>query len=110
MEVTSDLPLVGGVYQLIYNPDLGQIYQTHYAETNCGWSRSIGWASDYMYQLMGKWVMLVNPGSMTDENGDTQVIFAVWEDFIGTKFTIYGEYTDECEVHHIDSIKVKVLN
>ena len=108
MEITSDLPLVGGVYQLTYNP--GQTYQTLYAETDCGWAKNIGWASDYMYQLMGQWVMLVNPGSMTDENGDAQVIFTVWEDFIGTTITIYGGYTDECEVHHVDSIKVKVVN
>ena len=63
-----------------------------------------------MYQLLGEWVMLVNPGSMTDENGDARVIFAVWEDFIGTTITVYGGYTDECEVHHVDSVKVKVVN
>ena len=38
MKITSDLPLVGGVYQLTYNPDLAQTYETIYAETNCGWS------------------------------------------------------------------------
>ena len=81
MEITSDLPLVGGVYQLTYDPDLGQTYQTYYAKTNCRWSQSTGWASDYIYQLMEEWVMLVNPGSMTDENGDTQVILAVWGGF-----------------------------
>ena len=47
---------------------------------------------------------------MTDEFGEGKVVFAVWEEFIGYTVTIYGGYTDECGDHHVDSLKVKVVN
>jgi len=43
---------------------------------------------------------------MTDENGDGQIVYGVWEEFIGSTITFYGGYVDDCDNHHIDSVKV----
>ena len=53
---------------------------------------------------------LVNPASMTDENGNAQIIFAAWEPFIGYTIEVFGGYTDDCGVHHWDSIKITIVN
>ena len=53
------------------------------------------WDSNYMYQIDNEWVSLVNPSSMTDEDGNACVILAVWEEFIGSRITIICGYTDE---------------
>ena len=108
MEITSDLPQIDGIYQLIYNPNLAQTYESLYAETNCGWSKHIRWDSNYLYEVAGQQINLVNPGSMTDDDGNAQVIFAVWPPFIGYTITIYGGYEDDCGTFHMDSIKVKI--
>ena len=47
---------------------------------------------------------------MTDEFGEGNIVFAVWEEFVGRTITIYGGYTDECGHHFIDSVKVKVVD
>ena len=79
--------------------------------TNCGWSQHLQWDTDYKYEIVdGQWISLVNPGSMTDDNGDAHVMFSAWEDFIGYTVTVYCGYTDECGVHYLDSIKIKVVD
>ena len=71
----------------------------------------IQWDSDHMYQIVpGQWTSIVNPASMTDEDGKGKIVFAVWEEFIGRTVTIYGGYTDDCGHHFVDSVKVKVVN
>ena len=78
---------------------------------DCGWSQHLQWETDYQYQIVeGQWTSLVNPGSMTDENGNAHVMFSAWEDFIGYTVTVYCGYTDECGVHYLDSIKIKVVD
>tara|TARA_R100000005_G_C4918823_1_gene153039 strand:- start:283 stop:720 length:438 start_codon:yes stop_codon:yes gene_type:complete len=111
MEITSSLPQVDGVYELEYNSSLAQTYSTLYCQTECGWSQHVKWDSDYQYQIYpGQWTSLVNPSSMTDEHGDGQVVFAVWEEFIGYTVTIYGAYIDDCGHQYVDSVKVKVVD
>ena len=74
------------------------------------WANANG-RTDYKYEIVdGQWVSLVNPGSMTDDNGDAHVMFSAWEDFIGYTVTVYCGYTDECGVHYLDSIKIKVVD
>ena len=100
-----------GSYKLEYNQDLTQTYTMLDATTDCGWSQHLQWETDYQYQITeGQWTSLVNPGSMTDENGDAHVMFSAWEDLIGYTVTVYCGYTDECGVHYLDSIKIKVVD
>lgn len=109
--ISSDLPQTNGVYQLEFNQDLAQTYSVLRCQTDCGWSQHIQWDSDYQYQIMpGQWVSLVNPASMTDEDGNGNVVFAVWEEFVDKTITIYGGYTDDCGHHFMDSLKVKVVD
>ena len=100
-----------GSYKLEYNQDLTQTYAMLDARTDCGWSQHLQWETDYQYQITeGQWARLVNPGSMTDENGDAHVMFSAWEDFIGYTVTVQCGYTDECGVHYLESIKIKVVD
>jgi len=111
LNITSDLPQIDGIYELEFNQDLTQTYSVLSCQTECGWSQHIQWDSDYQYQITpGQWTSLVNPGSMTDEYGEGNVVFAVWEEFIGKTITIYGGYTDDCGHHFVDSLKVKVVD
>ena len=105
-----DLPQSNGVYQLEYNQDLAQKYSTLSCATGCGWSEHIQWDSDYQYRINNEWVSLVNPASMTDEDGNGKIVFAVWEEFIGETITIYGTYTDDCGNNFLNSVKVKVVD
>ena len=106
LQIESD-----GSYKLEYNQDLTQTYAMLDARTDCGWSQHLQWETDYQYQITeGQWTSLVNPGSMTDENGDAHVMFSAWEDFIGYTVTVQCGYTDECGVHYLESIKIKVVD
>ena len=99
-----------GQYILEYNQDLAQNYTMLDATTECGWSQHLQWDTDYQYLINTDWVSLVNPGSMTDEYGDAHVMFAAWEEFIGYTITVYCGYTDDCGVHHLDSLKIQIVD
>ena len=109
-EISSTLPSIDGIYQLEFNASLAQTYSILDASTECGWANHIQWDSDYMYNINGYPTSLVNPGSMTDEDGNAKVVFAVWEEFINTTITIYGGYTDDHGHHKLDSVKVHVID
>lgn len=109
-EISSTLPSFDGVYQLEFNASLAQTYSILDVSTECGWSQHIQWDSDYMYKIQGSWVSLVNPGSMTDEDGNAKIVFAVWEEFVNKTITIYGGYTDDHGHHKLDSVKVHVID
>ena len=80
------------------------------ATTDCGWSRHLQWDTDYKYLINTDWVSLVNPASMTDEEGEAHVMFAAWEEFVGHTVTAYCGYTDTCGVHHLDSLKIEIVD
>ena len=101
-EISSTLPSTDGIYQLEFNASLAQTYSVLDVSTECGWANHIQWDSDYMYNIQGYPTSLVNPGSMTDEDGNAKVVFAVWEEFINTTITIYGGYTDDHGHHKLD--------
>ena len=44
-----------------------------------------------------------------NEDGEGQIIFGVWEEFIGKTISVYGGYTDDCGNHHIDSLSIRIL-
>ena len=106
----------------IYSDVLEELSEGHYimefgvgvtslkAATNCGWSQRIQWDTDYQIKIGTDWVSLVNPASMTDEDGNAQIIFNVWEEFIGYTVEVIGGYTDDCGDHHWDSIQITIVN
>ena len=111
LDISSNLPQNGGVYELEYDSSLAQTYSVLDFQTECGWSQHVQWDSDHMYQIVpGQWTSIVNPASMSDENGEGHIVFAVWEEFIGRTVTIYGGFTDDCGHHFVDSVKVRVVD
>ena len=97
-------------YMMEYDTSLAQTYTTLNAKTQCGWSEHLSWDTDYQYLINTDWVSLVNPGSMTDEEGNAKVIFGTWEDFVGYTVTVYCGYLDDCGVHHVDSLKITIVD
>jgi len=109
-EISSTLPSNNGIYQLEFNDNLAQTYSVLDVETECGQSQHIMWESNYMYQMGSDWVSLVNPSSMTDEDGNAKIVFAVWKEFINKTITIYGGYVDDHGHQRIDSVRVYVVD
>ena len=111
LEISSNLPQSNGIYELEYDASLAQTYTVLSCQTECGWSQHIQWDSDYQYQIVpGQWTSLVNPASMTDEYGGATIIFGTWEEFIGDTIVVWCGYTDDCDVHHLDSLKIKIID
>ena len=99
-----------GHYIMEYDEGLAQTYTMLGAETECGWSQHLQWDTDYQYLINTDWVSLVNPGSMTEEDGSAKVMFGAWEPFIGYTVTVYCGYTDLCGTHHTDSIQITIID
>ena len=97
-------------YQLEYNENLAQTYTMLGATTDCGWSRHLVWDTNYRYKMGVDWVSLVNPGSMTDDDGNANVMFAAWEPFIGYTVKVYCAYQDQCGVQYVDSLSISIVN
>tara|TARA_B100000131_G_scaffold101338_1_gene98351 strand:+ start:756 stop:1178 length:423 start_codon:yes stop_codon:yes gene_type:complete len=97
-------------YELEYNEDLAQTYTMLGATTDCGWSRHLKWDTNYRYRINTDWVNLVNPGSMTDDDGNANVMFAAWEPFIGYTVKVLCGYQDECGVQYVDSLSISIVN
>ena len=56
--------------------------------------------------LNNDWVNLINSNSYTDENGISNGVIGVWEEFIGDTVTVYSGYHDECGNNYMDSILI----
>ncbi len=110
LEISSTLPYVNGSYELEYNENLAQTYTMLDATTECGWSQHLAWTTDYQYRINTDWVSLVNPSSMTDEDGNANIVFAAWETFIDHTITVYCGYTDDCGHYFLDSLEIKVVD
>jgi len=83
LDISSTLPQNSGMYELEYDSSLAQTYSVLDFQTECGWSQHIQWDSDHMYQIVpGQWTSIVNPASMTDEDGKGKIVFAVWEEIV----------------------------
>ena len=107
LSITSQLPKVNGVYQLAFNENLVMTYSHLNAETNCGLHTKISWDSDYMYEIVeGQWTSLINPASMTDEEGKGTIVYGAWRPFKGKTITLYGGYFCDENEQHLDSVKV----
>ena len=103
-EVSAD------VYELEYNENLAQTYTMLGAITDCGWSQHLRWDTNLKYRIGGEDLRLVNPGSMTGDDGEANVMFAVWQPFIGHTVTVYCGYEAECGTQFVDSLSIKIVN
>ena len=106
IDVYSNLPKQNEIYELTFNDSYVQTFTQLYVETECGLHTKVSWDTNYQYRINTDWVSLVNPSSMTDEDGDGIIIFGVWEEFIGDTISVYCGYSDDCGNHHLDSIKI----
>ena len=59
----------------------------------------------FFYRLEGG-----KTSSMTGDDGDANVMFAVWEPFIGHTVKVYCGYETECGTRYLDSLSIKVIN
>ena len=103
-EVSSD------VYKMEYNENLAQTYTMLGAITECGWSQHLRWDTNLKYRIGGQDLRLVNPGSMTGDDGEANVMFAVWEPFIGHTVKVYCGYQAECGFQFVDSLSIRIVN
>jgi len=108
INIYSELPQnEDGAYILNWNPNLVTTYSHLYVETTCGLHTKVSWDSDTQYQLSSvDWTNLINPASMTDEDGKGTIVYGVWEDLIGSTITFYGGYFCDENEQHLDSVKV----
>ena len=106
INIYTNLPKQNEIYELTFNDSYVQTFTQLYVETECGLHTKVSWDTNYQYRINTDWVSLVNPSSMTDEDGDGIIIFGVWEEFIGDTISVYCGYTDDCGNHHLDSIKI----
>ena len=104
IEISAD------VYELEYNENLAQTYTILGATTDCGWSQHLRWDTNLKYRIGGEDLRLVNAGSMTGDDGDANVMFAVWQPFIGHTVTVYCGYEAECGTQFVDSLSIKIVN
>ena len=104
IEISAD------VYELEYNENLAQTYTMLGATTECGWSQHLRWDTNLKYRIGGQDLPLVNPGSMTGDDGEANVMFAVWEPFIGHTVKVYCGYEAECGTQFVDSLSIKIVN
>ena len=104
IEISAD------VYELEYNENLAQTYTMLGAITDCGWSQHLRWDTNLKYRIGGEDLRLVNPGSMTGDDGEANVMFAVWQPFIGHTVKVYCGYEAECGTQFLDSLSIKVVN
>ena len=98
------------VYELEYNENLAQTYTMLGATTDCGWSQHLRWDTNLKYRIGGEDLRLVNPGSMTGDDGEANVMFAVWQPFIGHTVTVYCGYEAECGAQFVDSLSIRIVN
>ena len=109
-----------GYYPLEWVDGSVQTITILHVETNLQGNNLIDWYSDTCFNYENDCVSCVNPSSYTSEDDcdgmdcfsgtTTQQTMAVWEEMIGDTITIYAEFTDWCQIQHIDSLKVVVKN
>tara|TARA_R100000152_G_C6772673_1_gene199679 strand:- start:844 stop:1314 length:471 start_codon:yes stop_codon:yes gene_type:complete len=108
IEITSYLPQDGsGYYVMDFLSEYNQTFTTLTVETESyEYNQKVSWLSNKEIEINGWWINLVNGDSYTDEIGEAHTVLGVWEEFVGDTVTVYGGYTDECNIHHYDSLMV----
>ena len=115
MDVTApSLEMDGnGYYHIEWLGGYVQTFSTLTVETGLDY-REVQWVSNKEINLQyfgqDNWTNLVNTSSYTDDEGVAHTVLGVWEVMITDTITVYAGYYDECDIEHIDSIKVIVDN
>ena len=99
-----------GYYHIEWLEGYNQTFSTLDANTGSTFLiQKVYWGSDKGIMYGGEPVSCVNPTSYTD-NGIAHTVLSAWEVMITDTITVYAGYYDECDIEHIDSIKVVVNN
>ena len=97
-----------GYYHIELLEGYNQTFSTLDANTGSTFLiQKVYWGSDKGIMYGGEPVSCVNPASYTD-NGIAHTVLSVWEVMITDTITVYAGYYDECDIEHMDSIKVIV--
>ena len=99
-----------GYYHMEWLEGYTQTFSTLDAKTGSAEIVKVLWESDSGINYSGYWVSSVNPASYTSDDGIAHTVLSVWEVMITDTITVYAGYYDECDVEHMDSIKVVVDN
>ena len=82
--------------------------------TNLEGSNYINWKSDteYCVEHFNETICIdvVNPQSVTSDNGIANQTMGIWEEMINDTITVYSHYMDWCQIEHIDSLKLIINN
>jgi len=97
-----------GYYHIEWLEGYNQTFSTLDANTGSTFLiQKVYWGSDKGIIYNGEPVSCVNLASYTD-NGIAHTVLSVWEVMITDTITVYAGYYDECDIEHVDSIKVIV--
>ena len=97
-----------GYYHIEWLEGYNQTFSTLDANTGSTFLiQKVYWGSDKGIIYGGEPVSCVNSASYTD-NGIAHTVLSVWEVMITDTITVYAGYYDECDIEHMDSIKVIV--
>ena len=100
-----------GYYHMEYLGSYTQTFSTLEAESGItNYTQKVKWLSDMEILIGGYWTNLVNQSSYTDNDGKAYTVLGVWGNFIGDTIKVYSGYTDNCNIRHIDSLKVIIDN
>ena len=82
--------------------------------TNLEGYNYINWETntEYCSQLFNEIVCIdvVNPQSVTSEDGISNQTMGIWEEMIDDTITVYSQFLDWCQLEHIDSLKIIINN
>ena len=96
------------IYHIEFLDGYTQTFSTLDGNTGVGNFHKVYWGSDKGIIYVGEPVSCVNPASHTDEDGVAHTVLSVWEVMITDTITVYAGYYDDCDIKHVDSIKVIV--
>ena len=96
-----------GFYHITFLSDYIQTFTTLDAETNV-WPQKIYWASNPNVIIAGYDTEMVNTTAYTDDQGIGHTVLSIWEQNIGDTITVYCTYNDQCNINHLDSLRVVV--
>jgi hypothetical protein len=96
-----------GYYRMEFLEGYMQTFTTLTAKTGSyNQYQNVAWISNKEINIHGEWINLVNQSSYTDGDGEAHTVLGVWEEFIGDTVKVYSGYTDEYNVHYVDSMNV----
>ena len=97
-----------GYYELEFLYDYIQTFSTLTVETNSyEIIQKVRFLSNKEIYLENEWINIIDSYSYTDEiDGFAHGVIGVWEQFINDTVKVYAGYTDECNIHHVDSLQI----